>query len=159
MKKIILVFTVILLSLCCSLAFAQSGKVIFCTNVSDEGKPQDPGTEFTSNVISCLFANPKGFAVPEVVITLYKDEERTQQLLHREQVSINPEWNNLILQNIPLPDVGKYTFSLASMAGEVFASGQVVIKEKTVDQPIPETNEITGSTVADAFNKFINQAK
>lgn len=159
MRKLQIILVVMLLACSCSFAFAQPGSTIFCTGITDKWEPENPGTEFTNNIISCLFVSPSKFAALQVVLSIYEDKDIGQTLLHREEFKINPDWNNLIIQDIPLPAVGKYTFSLASTDGKAFASGQVTIKEKTVDAPIPEVNTISGNSVADAFNKFINQAK
>ena len=140
-------------------AVVEPGNAIFCKGLSDKWEPVEPGAEFDSNVVSCLFRGKKAFGVMQVVLSIYLVDEKGQTLLHREQGDINPTWNSLYLADIPLPKIGNYAFVLSSASGEVFSSGEVIIKEKTVEKPIPEKNKVDGTTLEDLFNKFKDQVK
>ena len=165
MKKL-MVFSMFL---CCFLLFCavsssqaaegEPGKALFCKGVSDKWEPIEPGVEFDSNVVSCLFRGKKSFGVMQAVLSIYRIEEKSQSLLHREQGDINPAWDTLYLADIPLPAKGKYSFVLSSVSGEIFSSGEVTIKEKTVEKPIPPTNKVDGTTLEGLFNKFKDQTK
>lgn len=130
------------------------GDVLFCKGVTDSWEPVDPGTEFDSNVISCLFLGKEPFGVMQAVLSIYMEEEKGQVLLHRETCDVNPEWDALYIGDIPLPAVGKYVFAMSSTSGETLSSGAVVIKEKTVEEPIAEKNTVEGTSLEGLFNKF-----
>jgi hypothetical protein len=132
----------------------ELGPAIFCLGINENWEPIEPGTEFTSNVISCLFIGKAAFGVTDVMLSVYQDASRGQKLLYRYSMFINPQWDNLIIEEFPLPELGNYTFVLSNLSGEPFSSGQVTITEKTVDEPIPEAVTFSGNALEDAFNKF-----
>ena len=163
-KKIpISLFTGLLFLFCAVFALQASvvepGKAIFCKGLSDKWEPIEPGVEFSSNVVSCLFRGKKAFGTMQISLSIYQVVEKGQTLLHREQGDVNPAWDALYLADIPLPRIGKYAFVLSSPSGEVFSSGEVTIKEKTVEKSIPEKIKVDGTSLEELFNKFKRQAK
>lgn len=138
---------------------AQESFVVFCKGVTEKWEPIEPGTEFDSNVISCLFAGGKPFNMMQVVFSIYIEAEKGQALLHRETCDVNPAWDTLYVSDIPLPAVGKYVFALTSPAGDVLSAGEVSITEKKVEQPIAEKNTMDGTTLEGLYNKFKAQEK
>jgi len=140
-------------------AMVEPGQALFCKGISDKWEPVDPGTEFDSNVVSCLFRGKQAFGAMQIVLSIYLLEEKGQSLLHRERGDINPKWDALYIADIPLPKTGKYSFVLSSTGGEIFSSGEVVIKEKTVEKPIPEKNKVDGTTLEGLFNMYKDQVK
>jgi hypothetical protein len=137
----------------------EPGKTVFCKGITEQWEPVEPGEVFETNVVSTLFSSPKPFGNMQMVLSIYKEAKQGQELLHRESGDVNPAWNTLYLADIPLPAVGKYTFTLSSPGGEIFSSGLVTIKEKTVEKPIPEKIEVEGTTLEGLFNRFREQAK
>ena len=89
-------------------AFSASGEAIFCKSVDEQWKPVEPAKEFNTNVVSTLFVSEKPFSTMETVVSLYHNTNNAQELLHRETVAVNPQWNALFLQDIPLPSVGSH---------------------------------------------------
>jgi hypothetical protein len=140
-------------------AETEPGQVIFCLGINEDWEPIEPGNEFTSNVISCLFISQAQFGVTEVMLSIYKDLPRSQQMLYRSSMSINPKWDNLLVEEVPLPEPGKYSFVLSDLNGDIFSHGQVSVTEKTVDEPIPEAVSFSGNSLEDAFNKYRFQVK
>ncbi|MDR1084626.1 MAG: hypothetical protein LBP22_07120 [Deltaproteobacteria bacterium] len=141
---------------------AEGGQTKFCLKIDDQYNPIEPATEFDTNQVSCLFVNGNedSFKVLEAVVSIYNDSvEGVQELLHREEVAVNPDWNVLILQDIPLPSTGKYSFVLSSKEGKVFSSGTVTIKEKKVDTEMAEKNTVTGTNLKLLYDKFKSLAK
>jgi hypothetical protein len=55
---------------------------------------------------------------------------------------------------LPLPATGKYTFSFSKPTGEMVASGSVTIKEKKVEEKLPEQPKAEGTTLETLFNKY-----
>jgi hypothetical protein len=160
-KALVLVSLLTLLICASQLSADEVGKVIFCASVDDKLNPVDIKEEFDTNQITALFNAPsdKKFNSLELVLSIYKQiEEGKQELIHRETKSINPQWNVLVLQDIPLPDVGNYTFTLTSADGNEVSTGLVSIKTKTVDKVIPEENKIQGTTLEALFNKYQQKA-
>jgi hypothetical protein len=161
--------TAFLLTLLCALvtvqvAFGQEpefGEVIFCDSIDEQFNPVGVNTEFDTNEISMLLqAKPnESFGALEAVLSLYKQmEDGKQTLLHRETTSINPDWNVLIIEDIPLPEIGTYVFALTSTDGKVFSRGAVTIKEKSVEKEIPENIPMEGLNLADIFNRYSEMA-
>ena len=159
-KGLLALFSGFLLVLCLgTMAFAAPGEAVFCKGLDENWKPLGAGKEFDTNVVSTLFVSVKQFKAMEVVVSLYQNTGKAQELIHRETVTINPEWNGLFLPDIPLPSVGNYTFTLTTLAGEFLSSGDVSIKEKIVEKEIPQQNKFEGFNLEGIFNKFkpINQ--
>lgn len=138
---------------------AEPGKVVFCKGITDSWEPVEPGDEFETNVVSALFVSAGPFGNMQIVLSIYRNTEQAQELMHRESGDVNTSWDALYLADIPLPAVGKYSFVLSSPAGEIFSSGSVTIKEKTVEKPIPEKNAVEGTTLEGLFKKFKEQTK
>ncbi|MDR2077125.1 MAG: hypothetical protein LBP61_09415 [Desulfovibrio sp.] len=161
MKQHGLLSLILALLLCAASAAsaAEPGRTIFCQGITEAWEPVEPGEVFDTNVVSALFMSPKPFGNMQMVLSIYRDGEQAQELLHRESGDVNPSWDTLYLGNIPLPAVGKYSFVLSSPGGEIFSSGSVTIKEKTVEKSIPEKNEVEGTTLEGLFNKFKDQTK
>jgi hypothetical protein len=150
-----------ILLFCAAAAQAQTvepGKALFCKGM-EKWQPIDPGTEFDTNVVSCLLRGKKAFGVMQGVLSIYRADEKGQTLLHRETLDLNPAWDALYLPDIPLPETGKFAFVLSSASGEIFSSGEVTIKEKKVEKPIPEAVKTEGTTLEGLFNKFKGQTK
>jgi hypothetical protein len=159
--SVLFVVSLVLVFFCPLLVAENVGTVIFCQSIDDKWKPIDPSTTFETNVVTIFFQNvdEKAFGANEAVITVYLNDEGRQQMLHRENVQLNPQWNTLVLQDIPLPDVGNYYFVLSAISGNIFASGEVTIKTKVVDKEIPEKNEIKGVDLKALFDLFSGKAK
>ncbi|MDR2161122.1 MAG: hypothetical protein LBO77_03140 [Desulfovibrio sp.] len=138
---------------------AEPGRAIFCKGITENWEPIEPAEIFETNVISTLFKSARPFGNMKMILSIYLESAQGQELLHRESGDVNPAWNVLYLGDIPLPAVGTYSFVLSSPAGEDFSSGRVTIKEKTVEKPIPEKNEVEGTTLEGLFKKFKEQTK
>jgi hypothetical protein len=161
--KINFLISVLLISLLLSvaqLAKADDGKAIFFLKIDENWKPIDPGTEFDTNQVSCLFTSPnkEQFNALEAIVTIYSNssnsEETKQVLLARETMPINPEWNALIISDVPLPDIGSYSFVMSSKEGKTISAGDVTIKEKNVDKKMPEKQSFKGVNLESLFNKY-----
>ena len=140
-----------------SWAADSPGVVVFCKGITEKWEPVGASDTFETNVLSTMFKSPKPFDVMQTVISIYKDGNG-QSLLHREAVDVSPKWNILYLPNIPLPSIGKFTFTLSVPAGELIASGSVTIKEKTVEKPIAKKNTVDGGTLEEIFKSFETKA-
>jgi len=134
----------------------EPGKALFCKGLGENGEPIEPGVEFDTNVVSCVFRGKKAFGVMQAVLSIYPLDGNGQNILPREQHDINPAWNVVYLPDIPLPAKGKYSFVLSSASGEVFSSGEVTIRNKTVDKPIPKITKVDGTTLEGLFHKYKN---
>lgn len=145
-------------ALCCFLAvspaMADAGKAKFGTGVTKDWKLVNEGTEFDTNLIACAFYCTKPIGAMTAAISIYRTDSHTQSLLARVAVDVNPDWGILVLPELPLPAIGKYTFTLAKADGEVLAAGDVAITEKKVEEEMPEKPKIDGTTVEGLFNKF-----
>jgi hypothetical protein len=91
-----------------------------------------------------------------VTLSIYYQapDVKNEEILLRVDEDVNPEWNIMIFRELPLPSTGKYTFSLSKSTGEMIASGSVTIKEKKVEEKMPEQPKVEGTTLEDLFNKF-----
>jgi hypothetical protein len=161
--------TAFLITLLCVLvtvqvAFGQEqefGEVIFCGSIDEQHNPVGVSTEFDTNEISMLLqAKPdESFGALDAVLSIYKQmEDGKETLLYRESTSINPEWNVLIIEDIPLPEIGTYLFALTSTDGKIFSRGVVTIKEKSVEKEIPENIPMEGFNLADIFKRYSEMA-
>jgi hypothetical protein len=143
-------------------AQTTAGKVVFCQGIDDKWKPINPASSFDTNVVSILFqsAESKPFGVIDGLISIYHKptSDGAQEILHREPIMLNAEWNNLYIADIPLPAIGVYTFVLSKTDGTLLSSGDVTIQEKTVDKPIPEKNEVKGTDLKALFDFYSNKS-
>ncbi|MDR3087075.1 MAG: hypothetical protein LBU45_03895 [Azoarcus sp.] len=135
---------------------AADGEVKFGTGVSKDWQIENEGIEFDTNLISCGFFSPKPYGVMSVTLSIYYQAPgaTNEEVLIRENQDVNPEWNILVVPELPLPSTGKYTFSLSRPTGEAIASGSVSIKEKKVEEKMPEQPKVEGTTLEGLFNKF-----
>jgi hypothetical protein len=146
------------------MAFGQEqefGEVIFCGSIDDQHNPVGVSNEFDTNEISMLLKakTDESFGALDAVLSIYKQmEDGKETLLVRETTSINPEWNVLIVEDIPLPEIGTYLFALTSTDGKIFSRGVVTIKEKSVEKEIPENIPMEGFNLADIFNRYSEMA-
>lgn len=138
----------------CASAPAYAGDAVFGSGLTEDWELVGEADEFDTNVVTCLFKDDKPFNVMQVVLSIYFTSDKGQQLLHRETGDVNPSWNALVVQDVPLPRTGTFTFSLTSTSGKVFSSGSVRIQEKVVDEPMPEKAQVDGASLGDLFNKF-----
>jgi hypothetical protein len=159
--------TIFFVTLLCALVSAQiafgqeadqeAGEVIFCASIDDQHNPVGVSAEFDTNEISLILnAKPgESFGALNAVLSVYTQmEDGKETLLHRETASINPEWNVLIIEDIPLPEIGKYLFALTSTDGKIFSRGVVTIKEKAVEKEMPEKIPMEGFNLEDIFNRY-----
>jgi hypothetical protein len=138
---------------------AEDSQVIFCLDLKD-WTPLEPAEEFDTNKISAMFKSASSFAAMRVSLSIYRLEEGgVENLIHREDFDINPEWNVWFAQNIPLPQTGQYEFVLNRPDGAQLAKGVVLIKEKKTEEPMPEKIDSSGSTLEAVFNKYSGQAR
>lgn len=138
----------------CAAPSALAGEAVFGSGLTEDWELVGEDTEFDSNVVTCLFKADSAFNVMQVVLSIYHTTDKGQQLLHRETGDISPEWNALVVQDVPLPYTGTFVFALTSTSGKVFSSGTVIIQDKTVDEPMPEKAQLDGASLGDLFNKF-----
>lgn len=135
---------------------AADGEVKFGTSVSKDWRIENEGIEFDTNLIACGFYSPKPYGVMSVTFSIYYQapNEKTEEILLRVNRDVNPQWNTMIFPELPLPSTGKYTLSLAKSTGEMIASGSVSIKEKKVEEKMPEQPRAEGRTLEDLFKKY-----
>ena len=135
---------------------ASAGEVKFGTGVSKDWQLINEAREFDTNLITCGFYSQKPFGVMQVVISIYLQEkpDARESVLNRVSLEVNPEWDVMILPELPLPGVGKYTFTLSTLAGATLATGDVIISEKKVEATMPEQPKIDGTSLEKLFNKF-----
>ena len=155
-------------SLVCVLAVAQrasaqdaTGEVVFCTSFDEKFNPVGAATEFETNQISVFFKAKSGekFGALEAIVSIYRQNDNgSQTLVARNVAALNPEWNALMIKDMPLPEVGKYEFALTASNGSVYAKGEVTIKEKNVEREIPEEIPMQGVNLAEIFNKYMGLA-
>jgi hypothetical protein len=135
---------------------AADGEVRFGTGITEDWEIENEGTEFDTNLIACRFYSPEPFGVMSVAFSIYYQapDEKVEKVLLRADQEVNPDWNAMIFPELPLPSTGKYTFSLAKPSGDMIASGGVTIKEKKVEEALPEQPTAEGKTLEALFNKF-----
>jgi hypothetical protein len=64
----------------------------------------------------------------------------------------------LALENIPLPEIGKFYVTINSPTGDLLSKGLVEIKEKTVEEEIQAENKVEGASLASIFEAYKNKA-
>ena len=135
---------------------AQPGKVVFCKEVSADWKPVGVASEFDTNVVSWIAYSPKPFGAPKILLSIYykKDGDSPENLLIREEIDIKPAWNALIVKDVPLPEVGIYSVTLDTLNGAPLSAGSVTIRNRDVEEKMPEKVESDGVTLEGLFNKF-----
>ncbi|MDR1111613.1 MAG: hypothetical protein LBP92_13210 [Deltaproteobacteria bacterium] len=144
------------------IAQAEEENVIFCKSFDNNFNPIDINTEFDTNQVSAAIRNAGDgqFKVMQMILSIYQNsDDSTQVLLHRENVDINPDWNVLYVTDIPLPNVGSYSFVVTSLEGQTFSSGTVVIKAKNVDKEMPENAKVEGATLKQLFEFYKEKAE
>jgi hypothetical protein len=140
---------------------AGPGDVIFCESVSDKLEPVGQNTEFNTNQVSIMAykENKEAFGVLSVILSIYiQRSEEGQEIIHRETAEINPDWNVIALENIPLPEVGTFYVTINAPSGDLLSKGLVEIKEKTVEKEIPAENVIEGASLASIFEAYKSTA-
>jgi hypothetical protein len=139
-----------------SLCEAADGEVKFGTGITKDWEIENEGTEFDTNLIACRIYSPEPFGVMSVTFSIYYQapNEKNEKILLRVNEEVNPEWNIMAFPELPLPFTGKYTFGLSKSTGEMIANGSVTIKEKTVEEKMPEKPKAEGTTLEALFNKF-----
>jgi len=135
---------------------ASAGEARFGTGVTSDWKLINEAREFDTNLITCGFFGTKPFGTMSVVVSIYHQEKpgATESILERVTLEINPEWDVMLLPELPLPDIGKYTFTLSTAGGDSLASGSVTITEKKVEEKMPEQPKVEGTTLEGLFKKF-----
>lgn len=140
-------------------AMAAPGKIVFCEGIEGQNTPIKPGTEFTGPAVCWVATSNEKFGKPALLATLYKDSEGGgQTIVSRQKIDVNPEWDCFIMKNAPAPEVGKYSLSLTSENGDVFAEGGfsiVAVDKSRKAEPV----QTGGMTLKDLFNKYSNSAK
>jgi hypothetical protein len=156
-----LVSTLFLAVLCCLLSVspcdAGTGEVKFGTGVTKDWQMINEAREFDTNLIACGFYADEPFGVMQVVFSVYFQPDSPpsgEVLLARITMDVNPQWAIMILPDLPLPGIGKYTMTLSEPEGEVLAVGDVKITEKKVEKKMPEQPKVDGTTLEGLFNKF-----
>lgn len=160
MKRTFFITTMVAV-FCCFLhvlpCSASMGEAKFGTGVTKDWKLIGEATEFDTNLITCGFFCTKPAGVMTVTVSIYHQDltSNTEAVLARVNLDVNPEWGVFILPDIPLPDTGRYVFTLSTTGGEVLSKGQVTITEKKVEEKMPEQPKIDGTTLEGLFNKFM----
>lgn len=159
MKRSIMI-TLLLAVIGCMLmaepCWAKAGEARFGTGLTKDLELIGESRELDTNLVTCAFYGTKAFGVMTATVSIYyKDvETKVETLLLRADAAVNPTWGVLIFQDLPLPTMGKYTFTLSTTGGEVLSTGDVVITEKKVDEKMPEQPKADGKTLEGLFNKF-----
>jgi hypothetical protein len=136
---------------------ASVGEAKFGTGVTNDWKLIGEATEFDTNLITCAFFCTKPAGVMTVAVSIYFQDpaSNSERLLARVNIDVNPDWGIFVLTDIPLPETGKYTFSLSTPEGEMLSKCQVTITEKKVEKEMPEQPKIDGTTLESLFHKFM----
>jgi hypothetical protein len=138
----------------------EAGEVVFCNSIDEEFNPIGINTEFETNMISVLFRTHQNskFNVLETILSIFKkDNSGAEILLYRDTSPVNPEWNALYIKDVPLPEVGTFVFLLTTTDAKIISRGEVTIKEKVVEQEIPETIEVEGGTIEALFKEYMQK--
>ena len=135
---------------------ASVGEARFGTGVTSDWKLINEAREFDTNLITCGFFGTKPFGAMSVVVSIYHQEkpDTPESLLERVTLEVKPEWDLMILPELPFPHIGKYTFTMSAVEGEVLASGSVTITGKKVEEKMPEQPKVEGTTLEGLFKKF-----
>ncbi len=143
--------------------FAEPSKIIFCDSLSDDLKPVNVKTEFTSNNLALFFKVDEPFGDLNLLFSVYRISEGNMESFDsRIEVPVNPRWNCLGYPEITLPE-GKFRFEFSKKAGDLLATGEVSVLGKNVskDAPIEEVKaeQVKGKTVEDYFKEFEQKAQ
>lgn len=139
----------------CSSA-AQSG-IIFCESFTDEIEPIGVSEVFKTNEVSWIVFSTEPFGVSHLTFSIYRENDTTEKLLHREECDVRSSWNNIFLEKMPFPGDGIYSLSFTKPDGIVLAEGKVTIDSKIKPEdaaPLPEKVEVKGTTLDELFIKF-----
>ena len=139
-------------------ASAQVGTILFSVEVDEEWYPINPDTVFDTNVLNFVFEREEAFGVPYFVFSAYAVLASGEELLHREEIGIDPEWNFFLLREVVFPDVGMYKIVFSDPNFTELAVGYVEIRQEV--EPMDEMPEkqpeesIQGKILKELFNKY-----
>ena len=140
-----------------SVCFAD-GEIVFCNSFDDQFNPENPGTEFASTQISWFAKFDKPLGVPIVVISLYQNQnENNQQLILREPMQVNPNWNAIGFRNSLFPSEGTYEVAVNLEDGKNLANGIVKLIKASATETVkvePKKEEKVGTSLEDLFNRY-----
>lgn len=118
-----------------SFVASAESSLVFCSDISTAFKPEGVSDTFDSLTVSWLAKFDKAVGSNSVSVSLYQNVDQTQNLVARENVAVNPQWNCLGMKNAVFPEPGNYTISVDSTDGQNLAQGTVTINEPEEQQP------------------------
>lgn len=140
-----------------SVCFAD-GEIVFCNSFDDQFNPENPGTEFASTQISWFAKFDEPLGVPSVVVSLYQNQNETnQQLILREPMQVNPRWNAIGFRNTLFPSEGSYEVAINCEDGTPLANGMVKLVKASDEDAVevePKKEEKVGTSLEDLFNRY-----
>lgn len=136
----------------------QPGGITFCKSITAQGDMVEPATDFTENTVAMVALFEEPCKTTNILFTIYVKESNLQNLVFREEMQVDPTWNNVLSQGIPFPGTGNYILSFMRPDGTILASGKVNITSEKPIQPMPEKLVMEGRTLSELFNHFKSQA-
>lgn len=158
LKKLVACMCFALLSLLCAQHAEAAGTITFCKNFTSDYVPEEPASEFSTLTVSWVASFSESCGVPQVMFSIYrKDDTNAEDMLHRQNFDVRPEWNLFSVKEMEFPGDGTYILAFNRPDGSTLAEGTVVIKAQVKPEeaaPLPETIEVEGTTLEALFNKF-----
>lgn len=158
LKKLSVCMCLAALSLLCAQHAEAAGKITFCKNFTSDYVPEEPASEFSTTTVSWVASFSEPCGVPQVMFSIYrKDDTNAEEMLHRQNFDVRPEWNLFSVKEMKFPGDGTYILAFNRPDGSNLAEGAVVIKAQVKPEeaaPLPDTIEVEGTTLEVLFNKF-----
>ncbi|MCI5638033.1 MAG: hypothetical protein MR287_02220 [Succinivibrio sp.] len=157
MKSVASVVASLAISL--SVFSANAGEILFGTDLDAKFNVVNQSSTINQKYFSWLAKFDAAVGVPQVMVTLYSNDNGQQTIVGRDTLDVNPAWNCVGNKNATL-EVGSYTISITKLDGTDLASGDITIAEppkeeaeKAANEPEKKPEKV-GTTLADLFNKF-----
>lgn len=103
------------------------GEIIFCEDVDENFNPVNESDIFTPGQISILVHSQNKLNSSVVVITLYEVQGEQHELMDRDRVQVNPEWD-IFTYDLTLFSPGEYKVSVSRPEEETIAEGKVKVR-------------------------------
>lgn len=138
-----------------ALAAQAKAPLLFCEQVDQNWDPIDPANSFDTNTLNIIYQQEQAFGMPSLVFSVYAVMPNGEEILYREEMPINPEWNFFLLRDVVFPQTGTYKLSYVTVDGEPLAEGVVEVRKVVTEvEAMPETIESDGKTLKEIFMKY-----
>lgn len=139
-----------------TLAYAAD-EVIFCKSINENNEPVEPAAQFSTAEVAVVSRFSKPCGVPQIMFSVYRENDKGEEILYRETVDVRPEWNCFGTNSFVFPGDGIYTLAFNHLGGELIAEGTVTIDANIAPEeaePFPEKIEMEGKSLEALFNQF-----